>query len=103
MRVKFIPQRHDRSLTYEFNGDIINAHLDSEVDIFDFTSFTDGELDSVETTLVDGLVKSAKRVNGELYIELLYYFGQGAPDEQRLDELQQFTDVANLKWGVYNG
>ena len=80
MRIKYSPQRIDGQLMYGFDGDTITATYTAEgqepvTDTFDFSSLPDGEaqVDLIETTLPENPIRSAKRVDGELYVELLRY------------------------------
>ena len=88
MLVRWSPQRNDRSLTYEFDGETITATLDGQTDVFDFSSLPDGELDvsALETTLDICPIISARRVNGQLEVTLLKFHGPNAPESERFPE-----------------
>jgi len=88
MLVHWSPQRSDRSLSYEFSGEVITATLDGETDVFDFSSLPDGELDvsALETTLDICPVLAARRVNGKLEVTLLRFHGPDAPYEERFPD-----------------
>lgn len=45
MRITWEPQRSDRIVSYEFDGETITATLDGVTDRFDFSGLPDGELD----------------------------------------------------------
>jgi len=85
MLVRWSPQRSDRSLSYEFSGEVITATLDGETDVFDFSSLPDGELDvsALETTLDICPVLAARRVDGQLEVTLLRFHGPNAPESER--------------------
>lgn len=88
MLVRWSPQRSDRSLSYEFDGETITATLDGQTDVFDFSSLPDGELDvsALETTLDICPVLAARRVNGQLEVTLLKFHGPNAPESERFPE-----------------
>jgi len=85
MLIRYSPQRSDRSLTYEFEGETITATLDGQSDVFDFSGLPDGELDvsALETTLDICPVLAARRVNGQLEVTLLKFHGPNAPESER--------------------
>ena len=82
MQIKYIPQRFDSIITYDFNGESITVTLNGVSDIFNFADISDGSLESVETILTVNPIISASRINGELKIELLYYCGGNATHEE---------------------
>jgi len=88
MLVRYSPQRSDRSLTYDIQGETITTTLDSQSDTFDFSALPDGELDvsALETTLDICPVLAARRVNGQLEVTLLKFHGPNAPVEERFPE-----------------
>jgi len=88
MLILWSPQRSDRSLSYEFDGETITATLDGQADVFDFSSLPDGELDvsALETTLDICPVLAARRVNGQLEVTLLRFHGPDAPESARFPE-----------------
>ena len=88
MRITYSPQRSDRSLSYEFDGETITATLDGKSDTFDFSGLPDGELDvsALETTLDICPVLAARRVNGQLEVTLLKFHGPNAPESERYPE-----------------
>lgn len=75
MRIKYCPQRNGGQLIYTFSNDIITATLNDITDTFDFSTLPNGEaqIELIETTLPENPIRSAKRVDGELYVELLRY------------------------------
>ena len=85
MRVRWSPQRSDRQLSYQFDGETITATLDGQSDTFDFSDLPDGELDvsALETTLDICPVLAARRVDGQLEVTLLRFHGPDAPDSER--------------------
>jgi len=88
MLVRYSPQRSDRSLTYDIQGETITTTLDSQSDTFDFSALPDGELDvsALETTLDICPVLAARRVNGKLEVTLLRFHGPDAPESERFPE-----------------
>lgn len=88
-------------IEYEFEEDIIKVTLsDGTSDVFDFTKFPDGELQLedengnslIDTELTFNVIISAKRVNGELSVELVNYIGADAPEHERFPEWINHTD-----------
>ena len=75
MQIKYNPQRIDGQLVYEFDGETITATLNGQTDTFDFSALPNGEaqVELIETILPENHIRSAKRVAGELYVELLRY------------------------------
>ena len=84
MRIKYSPCRpagtSEPRFRYEFDGETIIATYTAEgqepiSDTFDFSTLPDGEaqVELIETTLPENPIRSAKRVDGELYVELLRY------------------------------
>lgn len=93
MQVKYSPQRSDDKIGYEFNGEIITITIGEVSDVFDFSTIPDGvmvtdEDNPVVTTLPINPIVSAKRVNGELFLELLYFYGENATHEELFPEWQ---------------
>jgi len=89
MFIIYSPQRSDSSLSYTFPADgIIEATLDGVTDRFDFSGLPDGELDvsALETTLDICPVLAARRVNGQLEVKLLKFYGPNAPESERFPE-----------------
>lgn len=96
-----IPLNSDDRIKYEFEEDIIKITLpDGTSDVFDFTEFPDGELQLedengnslIDTELTFNVIISAKRVNGELSVELVNYIGADAPEHERFPEWINHTD-----------
>jgi hypothetical protein len=92
MRIKFIPQRNDNSLEYQFDGEVITATYNGEItDTFDFSHFEEGDkadVQNIETALPVNPIISARRENGEVKVELLKYHGN----------LQAGAEYPNTDW-----
>ena len=88
MLIHYSPQRSDRSLTYDIQGETITATLDGQQDIFDFSALPDGELDvsALETTLDICPVLAARRVNGQLEVTLLKFHGPNPTPQEAFPE-----------------
>jgi len=88
MLVRWSPQRSDRQLSYQFDGETITATLDGETDTFDFSDLPDGELDvsALETTLDICPVLAARRVNGQLEVTLLKFHGPNPTPQEAFPE-----------------
>ena len=102
MRIKCVPQRppgtHEPRFSYEFDGETIIATYAAEgqepiTDTFDFSALPDGEaqVELIETSLPVNPVKSAKRVNGEIWVELLWYHDPDAPESERFPQWQEVS------------
>lgn len=98
-----IPPNSIDRIKYEFEEDIIKVTLpDGTSDVFDFTEFPDGELQLedengnslIDTELTFNIIISAKRVNGELSVELVNYIGIDALESERFPEWIDHTDYA---------
>ncbi len=86
MIIYYSPQRSDSKLGYEFDGEVITATLDGQVDTFDFSDMPNGKAEEIASTLPICPVVSAKRTNGELEVTLLKFHGANAPYEERFPE-----------------
>lgn len=102
MRIKCVPQRpagvSEPRFGYEFKGETITVTYRAEgqgpvTDTFDFSSLSDGEaqVNLIETTLPVNPIVSAKRVDGELWVELLWYHGPDAPESERFPQWQEVS------------
>ena len=96
MLVRWSPQRSDRQLSYQFDGETITATYTAEgqepvADTFDFGTLPDGEaqVELIETVLPENPIRSAKRVDGELYVELLRYV-PARPQPHDYDTLAEY-------------
>lgn len=97
MRVLFTPQipLDGDSIEYTFDEDIIHAKAIYQGrvyrDSFDFKGLPDGELkmydengnETIQTELPISVLLGAKRVNGELRVELLNWISSDASEEER--------------------
>lgn len=94
MRIRYIPQRNDNTLEYQFDGEVITATYNKEItDIFDFSILEEGDkadVQNIETTLPVNPIISATRENGEVKVELLKYHGS----------LQAGAEYPNTDWQV---
>lgn len=95
MIIKTVPQRTDKQIHISIDvlAETVTASLDGVEDIFDFSSFGDGEIDSIETILPVNPILKAKRENGELYLEVLHWYQDAnAPEEVRFPQPQRHTE-----------
>lgn len=93
MKIKLSPQVSDDKIHYDFIGEKVVANIRGETDEFDFEEFPDGELQTVDPETGESLIKtslpvipilSAKRVGGELWIELLNWIDIDEDDDDIL-------------------
>ena len=89
MQIKYSPCRSDDSLAYTFEGEKVTAIYNGQVDVFDFTEMPDGVAENIETTLPLNPIISAKREEGILYLELLYFHGPNTTHEERFPDWQE--------------
>ena len=94
MRIMKSPQiRFDGvRFTFVFEGETVSATLGSESDIFDFSGFPDGRIDSsmVETILAHNPIISAERVGGVLSVELINFIPEDAPETDKFPEWEEY-------------
>ena len=89
MQIKYSPCRSDDSLVYTFDGEKVIVNYNGQEDIFDFTEMPDGMAENIKTTLPLNPIISAKREEGILYLELLYFHGPNATHEERFSDWQE--------------
>lgn len=83
MQILYSPQRSDNKINYTFDNETITVEYLDKEDVFDFTEFPEGaRLTNVNTTLDINPISSVKRENGVLYLELLYFHGSDATEEE---------------------
>ena len=88
MRIRRSPQRSDLNLSYTFNGEVIECTYGEQTDVFDFSAMPEGKMVGIETDLPINPIISAERINGELFVELLYFHGATATDAERFPDWQ---------------
>ncbi len=86
MKIYLSPQKSNREIIYEFEDEKIIATIDNVTDTFDFSTMPDGIMHEVETILDVNPIVSAKRVEGELYVELLNFISKDATEEEKFPE-----------------
>ncbi len=97
MRVLFSPQRDDRQLAYQFDGEIIIATLDGQSDTFDFSTLPEGEVPKkdngepdIDTFLTIVPIRGGRRrSDGVLELILLYFHGKNATQEELYPDWQE--------------
>lgn len=94
MKILYSPQRNDNKMIYTFEEDKITAEYLGKTDTFDFTNFPEGAtISNINTTLAINPITSVKRENGILYIELLYFHGADATQEELFPTWQEVEMV----------
>lgn len=86
MRILLSPIRGDKSLHYNFSGEVITALLGDQADTFDFTGMPDGVLESIENTLPINPIIHAERVDGVLSVTLMNFIGADASEKDKFPE-----------------
>lgn len=90
MKVLYSPQVNNQdTVEYSFSGERIAVTLNGVTDIFDFSSSADGVVESVETELPINPIVSARRENGVLHVELLYFINADATEEEKFPTWQE--------------
>lgn len=105
MKIYLSPQVNQEKIIYEFEDKSFTATVKDMTDTFDFSEFSDGQLDvqSVETSLEINPILSAEIVDGELSVELVNYIGTDAPEHERFPEWIDHTDYERAKEDEANG
>ena len=107
MRILFTPQipLDGDSIKYTFDGDIIDVKVTYQGmiyrDTFDFSNVPDGEMkmydengnEAVQTELPISVLLGAKRVNGELKVELLNWIDSDASEEERFPKWVDSSEI----------
>lgn len=86
MRILLSPIRTNDTISYSFEGEIITAALNGQVDVFDFSAMTDGTSIEIVTDLPYSPIISAEKENGTLSIVLLNPISQEATEEEKFPE-----------------
>ena len=69
---------------YEFSENKITATYKDITDTFDFTYLPDGHLENVDETILErNPIRSARKENGVLFVELLNLIGTNAAEETK--------------------
>lgn len=108
MKILLSPQIRDANkIWYEIEGQKITATINGVSDTFDFTDMPDGVLqfwdenenEIIKTTLYDNPIISAKKENGELFVEIVFSISMEEEDERLLFPdwmtLNEFNNLMN--------
>ena len=81
--ITYTPQRSDFYIsTYQLENDILTVSINDVVETFDFSQFPDGVAEQITTeTLPINPIVSAQRVNGELNITVIQFYGKDEKDQ----------------------
>jgi hypothetical protein len=84
IKVLYSPQVNNiDKLVYEFNGEVLNIHLNDQTDTFDFSECPEGRVDNIEHDFpIDNIIEDAYRENGILHLKLLSMIGHDATYEE---------------------
>lgn len=69
--------------SYRAEGDVLHVSSGLLSDTFDFTNMPDGVANSIETTLPVNPIVHAERINGELNVTLIHWYGADATDDEK--------------------
>ena len=83
LKIFFTPIVGDIKVDYKFNRQTITVTIDGGMDVFDFSSLPDGEMDSIETSLPYKVIVRAEKVEGVLYVEILNFISEDATEFER--------------------
>lgn len=88
MKIYLSPQvsEDNEKIHYSFDEDIIIARYMGQRDTFNFSSMPNGVAEDIATTLSLNPIISAKRENGELWVELFNLIGLDATEEEKFPE-----------------
>jgi hypothetical protein len=89
MNIKHSPQRSDNVVEYDFGNDKITVTVNNESDTFDFSGFTDGIAENIETSLPVNPIISAEKKEGILHLELINFIGADATEDERFPTWQE--------------
>jgi len=89
MKIKYSPQVNDQDLvSYEFNGAVITANVNGEIDTFDFSSMpNDSIAQSITSSLpIYVIIEAKKDKDGELWIRLFKPITFDATEAERFPD-----------------
>jgi len=90
MRIYKSPQvgADEKRFVFEFSGEMIVVTFDGVSDIFDFSGFPDGRMDSsmIETALEYNPILKATKVDNILSVELLNFISEDATEAEKFPE-----------------
>lgn len=86
MKLHEIGQLSQNRVTYSADGDKLTATLNgTETDTFDFSGFSDGQADDIETTLSSNPIAWAKKESGVLTVGVYNWLPDDATQEELAD------------------
>ncbi|MGG0718664.1 hypothetical protein ABE096_13865 [Robertmurraya massiliosenegalensis] len=97
MRVLYSPIRSDDKLSYEFVGDEITVTLNGQSEIFDFADMPNGRLENVETDLPINPIVNAEKIDGELFVTLVYFHGPTATHDELYPQWQEVLEDGTFR------
>lgn len=84
MKIIYSPQRNDDTIKYDIEDDKIVAHIDGHQETFNFQGMPDGRAESITADNLSVCpVVAAERVDGELTLTLLHWYGADAEDWEK--------------------
>jgi len=89
MKIKYSPQVNDQDLvSYEFNGAVITANVNGEIDTFDFSSMpNDSIAQSITSSLpIYVIIEAKKDSEGELWVTLFKPISFDATQAERFPD-----------------
>lgn len=95
MKIFLSPQVSTKKIIYEFNEETVSAKISEEAEVFNFKNVPNGKLElidpetgeeTIKTTLEVNPILSAEKKGGILYLELLNWISEDAPESERFPE-----------------
>jgi hypothetical protein len=84
MKIKLTPQRSDYSQLYSATGDVLSVTINDVTDTFDFSSLENGDqATDIMTTLPINPIINATRVNGDIEVAMISFYGIDADDIEK--------------------
>lgn len=94
MKIYLSPQvsNDNEKIHYSFDKDVVIARYKGEKDTFNFSSMPNGVAEDITTTLSLNPIISAKRENGELWVELFNLIGLDATEGDKFPNWIGYKD-----------
>jgi len=87
MKIFYTPQVRDKNIYYKIEKEVIIVEFENETETYDFSGMPDGNAEEIISEVFDfNPIISAKRENGELWIEVLNFITENATEKERFPE-----------------
>ena len=89
------PQVSDKTTSYKIENEVITVEFENETEVYDFSEMPEGIAEEIETEVFEfNPIISAKRENGELWIEVLNFITEDATESERFPKWED-TNAEN--------